>query len=166
ILDRRVLRMTYCGAAGGTTRREVAPVKLLFKDKSWYLQAFCLTAGDFRLFKISRILELAVTETTFPERFCASPPPVDGAFPPPAATAALRLRFPPGAAYRVYDEFERDCIEPQPDGSLLVSARFPMDGWVCGYLLSFGTDVEVLEPAALREELAQYARNIYEHHKS
>ncbi|HWP79137.1 MAG TPA: YafY family protein [Candidatus Acidoferrum sp.] len=165
ILDRKILRMTYCGASGGTSQREVMPLKLLFKDKNWYLQAFCLTAGDFRLFKISRMLELALTGDTFPEGFCA-PPPVDGALPPPAATAALRLRFSPGAAYRVYDEFERDCVEPQPDGSLLVSARFPMDGWVCGYLLSFGADVEVLEPAALREALAQYAKNIYEHHKS
>jgi predicted DNA-binding transcriptional regulator YafY len=67
-------------------------------------------------------------------------------------------------AFRVYDEFDRDGITPQPDGSLCVSVEFPIDGWVLSYLLSFGTDVEILEPAELRVEVAEYARNIYKHH--
>ena len=77
---------------------------------------------------------------------------------------ALKLRFSPAAAFRVYDEFDRAMVERQPDGSMLVSARLPKDGWVMSYLHSFGTEVEILEPLSLRAEVAAYARAIWQHH--
>ncbi|HML46179.1 MAG TPA: WYL domain-containing protein, partial [Clostridia bacterium] len=56
IFEKRVTRIQYCGASGAASKREIKPFKLIFKDKHWYLQAFCLKANDFRLFKISRIV--------------------------------------------------------------------------------------------------------------
>ena len=40
-----------------------------------------------------------------------------------------------------------------------------MDSWVVGYLFSFGTEVEVLEPLELRQQLYEYAQKIAAHHK-
>jgi predicted DNA-binding transcriptional regulator YafY len=165
ILEKRIIHMVYCGTSGSITERDVKPVRLVFKNRNWYLQAFCLQAEAFRLFKVSRMMELELTDNVFTESF-ADPPPLDGGDPPPFPGTAIRLRFPPSMAFRVYDEFDRGGITPQPDGSLCVSAEFPIDGWVFGYLLSFGTDVEILEPADLKADLADYAKNIYEHHKS
>lgn len=68
-------------------------------------------------------------------------------------------------AYRVYDEFEAENIGKQKDGSLIVSAEMPEDSWLIGYLLSFGTQAEVLEPAYLRKVLSNEARKIYEMNK-
>jgi predicted DNA-binding transcriptional regulator YafY len=165
ILEKRIMHMIYCGTSGNITERDVKPVRLVFKNKNWYLQAFCLQAEAFRLFKVSRIMELEVTDNTFTESF-TDLPSLDGGDPPPFPGTAIRLRFPPSMAFRVYDEFDRGSIAPQPDGSLCVSAEFPIDGWVFGYLLSFGTEVEILEPAHLKAELADYVKIIYEHHKS
>ena len=165
ILGKRVLHMTYCGAAGGVTMRDVMPFKLVFKDKNWYLQAFCLFAQAYRLFKVSRIMELAETGDTFTESF-ADIPPADVGDLPQGMVKGVRLKFSAGLAYRVYDEFDRDCIEPCPDGSFFVSARFPVDDWALGYLLSFGTEVTVIEPLELKDAVSQVAKNIYEHHKS
>ena len=33
ILGRQVLGLTYCGTSGGTTKRTIHPVKLIYKDK-------------------------------------------------------------------------------------------------------------------------------------
>ncbi|MPM27328.1 Protein PafC [bioreactor metagenome] len=165
ILGKRVLHMTYCGASGGVTQRDVMPFKLVFKDKNWYLQAFCLLAQGYRLFKVSRIMVLAPTGDTFTEDFC-NPPSADVGNLPESMVKGVRLKFSAGLAYRVYDEFDRDCIKPCPDGALLVSAQFPVDDWVMGYLLSFGTEVTVIEPKELKEAVSQVAKNIYEHHKS
>lgn len=165
ILGKRVLHVIYCGTSGSITERDVKPVRLVFKNKSWYLQAFCLKAEDFRLFKVSRIMELTLTDYTFTESF-VDLPSLDGDAPPPFQVSPIRLRFPSSMAFRVYDEFERDSIETQVDGSLCVAVEFPIDEWVYGYLLSFGTDVEILEPHDLREQLADFAKRIYEHHKS
>ncbi len=165
ILEKRVLDILYCNTLGDTSERSVLPFKLVFKDKSWYLQAFCEKADDYRLFKISRIVELTPTVRHFTKSF-EDAPPVEVEMPANAGSIPLKLNFAPSVAFRVYDEFDRSQIEKQPDGSMLVTADFPADGWVVGYLLSFGTAVRVISPARIRTELAAYAKNIYEHHKT
>ncbi|WP_102049492.1 helix-turn-helix transcriptional regulator [Pygmaiobacter massiliensis] len=164
ILDRQVLRLTYCGTSGETTGRSIHPLRLIYKDKHWYLQAFCLKAEDFRLFKVSRILELMPTGEQFDHDYEGEIPPIELDTPSNANTY-FKLKISGRLAFRVYDEFDRGSITPLPDGSLLVEAHFPMDSWVVGYLFSFGTDVEILEPPELRRELAEYAEKIAVHHK-
>lgn len=164
ILNHQLVSMTYCGASGKKSQRLVRPLRLVYKDKNWYLQGYCQHAEAFRLFKMGRILEAAPTGEHFT--------PIDSRDIPPAEIEtpsgfeeSLSLRFSPQVAFRIYDEFDRDCITEQPDGSLRVEVCFPMDRWVVSYLFSFGTDVEVLAPAALREELSAYAEKIAVHHK-
>lgn len=157
ILERRCLTFSYFNSEGISSVRKVQPAKLIYKSKAWYLQAFCLDKQDYRLFKVNRIQEPAVSM----ERFDRLPKPP--AIPPEAApknTVKLILRFASSAAYRVYDEFDDSCIEKQPDGSFIVCVEFPFDNWVCGWLLSFGASVEVMEPAYLRKVLVDKARAI------
>jgi len=165
ILEKHILHLLYCGTSGTLTERDVKPIKLVFKDKNWYLQAFCLKAEAFRLFKVHRIMELSLTDATFEDSF-TDPPSLDFDAPPPFPGTAIKLRFSPSMAFRVYEEFDRDSIELQLDGSLRVAVKFPIDGWVYSYLLSFGTEIDILEPSDLRGQIADYAKKIYEHHKS
>lgn len=165
ILEKRALDILYCNTLGDTSKRSVLPIKLIFKDKSWYLQAFCEKADDYRLFKINRIVELNVTNRRFTQSF-EDAPPVEIEMMPGTGCIPVKLRFAPSVAFRVYDEFDHKQIEKQADGSILVEADFPMDNWVVGYLFSFGNGVTVLEPEHLREALASYAKSIFEHHKT
>ena len=117
------------------------------------------------MFKAGRMLAIAVTGETFTEKYEGMLPPLE-AQAPPFATMHLQLRIRQRLAFRVYDEFDRGGITPLADGSLLVEADFPPDSWVAGYIFSFGTDVEVLEPDHLRQQLAEYAQKIADHHKT
>ncbi len=74
----------------------------------------------------------------------------------------ITLRFPAEMAYRVYDEFDKDQIQMQANGDLIASVRMPEDGWLTGFLLSFGTQVDILSPAYLKEVVAEQAKLIYE----
>jgi predicted DNA-binding transcriptional regulator YafY len=164
LLGRRALQIIYCSSNGEKSRRVILPNKLIFKDKSWYLHAFCKKAEEYRLFKLNRIVEMTVLD----ERFGDLPeeaPPIDPD-PPPAESALTHmwLRFKPAVAFRVFDEFNPAVITKEPGGSLLVSANFPQDAWVVSYLFSFGTDVTILDPAEVREQTAEYAQAIWEHH--
>ncbi|HNW85843.1 MAG TPA: YafY family protein [Candidatus Limiplasma sp.] len=165
ILEKRVLEVLYCGASGQTTRRKIKPFKLIFKDKNWYLQAFCLHAEDYRLFKMGRIMELSLCSETFEDTF-EDAPPIEMPSPPAPQPVTATLRFTPAVAFRVFDEFDRRSVEPQADGTLLVNAPFPLDSWAIGYLLTFGTEIEVLQPPALRAKIADLSKKIYEHHKT
>ncbi len=165
ILNCQVLNITYCGASGEKTQRAIKPLRLVYKDKNWYLQGYCLRANDFRLFKMGRILEAVPTGENFLPLDSKVIPTVELEMPSGFETP-LSLRFSPQVAYRVYDEFEHNSILEEPDNHLRVEVHFPIDNWTVSYLFSFGTDVEVLSPTALREELAAYAEKIYEHYKT
>lgn len=47
--------------------RQIEPMKLFFApgQNNWYLEAFCLTRKDWRLFRLDRIVQVKTTETWF-----------------------------------------------------------------------------------------------------
>ena len=53
-------------------------------------------------------------------------------------------------------------ISKKENGDLIVSAQMPEDEWLIGYLLSFGTQVDIIEPAYLKDIVAEQAQKIYE----
>ena len=78
----------------------------------------------------------------------------------------VTLRFPKEMSYRVYDEFDKTQIQRQENGDLIVSANMPEDSWLIGFLLSFGTRVDILSPAHLKEAVAEQAKLIYEKNRT
>ncbi len=158
VTRRRCVRISYVGANGGSSSRKIHPLKLLYKSRAWYVKAYCTEKEDFRLFRLSRIVRWELLE----EEFVPEPwpePPRQGDIP---EQYPVVLRFSGEAAYRVYDEFDVSQIVEQENGDLLVSAPLPQDGWLTGFLLSFGTQVEVVSPVSLRQVLAREAGAILE----
>ncbi len=157
ILEKRILHFRYTGA-DGASRRCVKPARLCYKASAWYMQGFCLKRGDWRTFKLSRMSALSLTQ----EHFAPLPPPPPIALQDGSRWPEVRLRFSPQAAFRVYDEFDPESILQDVDGGLIVTTRMPLaDGWLYGYLLSFGGAAQVLAPDGVRLALARYARQVY-----
>lgn len=157
VIRRRNVKLRYAGSYEDIHERTVQPYKLVYKAKAWYLQAFCTEKQDWRIFKLNRILDLEVLEEGFSQ---LNPPgPIEtfeGEYP------KVTLRFPKEMSYRVYDEFDKTQIQRQENGDLIVSANMPEDPWLIGFLLSFGTRVDILSPAHLKEAVAEQAKLIYE----
>ena len=149
ILERRIAEFDYYSTFGEKTRRRVEPVQLWFKSKAWYLKGFCLLRQDMRLFKLSRIRDISVTDEVFSERDLLAPPPNPGSDEHQKQDVTLTLKIAPEMTYRVLDEFGE--AEKQPDGSFIVTVTWPEDDWVYGTILSYGEHIEVLEPEYLRE---------------
>ena len=78
----------------------------------------------------------------------------------------ISLCFQKEMAYRVYDEFEGNEKEEMKNGELMVSSEMPEDNWLIDYLLSFGTQVTVIEPTYLKKILSDEAKKIYEKNKA
>lgn len=56
-----------------STHREIEPYKLIFKERDWYLYAFCRLRDAFRLFKVNRISSYELVNTYFIPRKIAIP---------------------------------------------------------------------------------------------
>lgn len=161
VLSRRIAAFDYVGSSGQKSHREVEPLRVVFKGRSWYLQAFCRLKQDYRTYKISRIRNLKVSDVTFdrslPESIGFD---VDRLTLKPEQTVTLKMKFAPELAYRVYDEYDDCNIETLEDGSLMATATYPYDEWVIGHILSYGSAVELVEPEHLRHEIGKRAKMI------
>lgn len=158
ILARRLLQFDYYGKNGQMRRRTVEPVKLLFKEYTWYLKAYCRERKDWRLFKLFRIKRLSVQEETFmPRAECISQEDAQQGREIQTDLnmnmMVVDVRIDKREAYRVYDRFEEEEIEVLPDGNFMVHFHLTMDDWGYGVLLSFGPSAEVLAPEAVRQEM-------------
>lgn len=162
ILERKIITFTYINNIGDKSIRRVEPLKLIFKVQAWCVQGFCLTKKDYRLFKISRMNELHVTDDFFAER------PIK----PPASTVvrtphiAIELHIAASGAYRVFDDFNEAAITTHADGSFTVHTSLPDGDWLYRFILSYGTAIEVIAPDSLRQTMHQQLTQILQHYKS
>lgn len=161
IIHQKCVKITYASSYEEITERIVQPLKLLYKSMSWYLKAYCTLKQDYRIFKLTRITNIEVqpdgfSYKEFPELKISSE----------QTYKKIVLRFPKEVAYRVYDEFDITQVEIQANGEFIVSIEMPEDAWLIGYLLTFGTQVDIIEPIHLKDVLAEQARKIYEKNKS
>jgi len=168
ILERRIATFDYYNTYGEKTFRRVEPMQLWFKSRAWYVKAFCLTKMGMRLYKLTRVKNLIVTEEHFPVRdLLSSETNIDSHANPQTpytknerTDMSIKLRIAPEMTYRVFDEFEEDMVEKQTDGSFIITVTYPEDNWVYGYVLSFGEYAEVLEPKHLRVIINAKAQKI------
>lgn len=139
----------------------IQPLKVLYKSMSWYLKAYCTEKQDYRIFKLTRIITLEMLSDTFDKKSFPELDEMSG-----QVYSTIVLRFAKEISYRVYDEFDNTQISTEENGDLIVSVEMPEDEWLIGYLLSFGTQVDIVEPAHLKDIVAKQAKSIYEKYKS
>jgi proteasome accessory factor C len=154
ISDRREVTFEYFSQGRGTVeQRRGRPLELFTHRGQWYLHAYCCTRHDERLFRLDRIRNLAVTDATFAVSTAARP-----SMPNPAsAEGQVRVRFSPTAAPYVRERFGSD-VRALPGGGAEVNVAGDSERWLTQWILSFGGEAEVIEPAWARQAVARAAR--------
>lgn len=152
ILSHKIIEFNYFGSSGEKTARRVEPMKLIFKINAWYLQAFCLTRNELRMFKIVRMADVRITEDPFTQMI-PEPLPGGGQEQETQKWIELCLNISADGAYRVYDEFKEKEITKNTDGSFTIMTTLPESDWLIRYILSFGSEAEVKSPQYIRDML-------------
>ena len=160
IIHQKCVKIAYASSYGEISERIVHPLKMAYKSMAWYLKAYCTQKQDYRIFKLTRIINLEVLTDGFPQRsFPVSEENSEQIY------KKIVLCFSQNVAYRVYDEFDKMQIQQQENGDLIVTVNMPQDEWLVGFLLSFGTQVEIIEPVSLKRVICENAKKIYEKNK-
>jgi len=159
VIQHRCVELAYTNPDGAIVPLSVRPLKLAFCSGGWYVKAVC--QEECRMLRLSHIVKWKATPETFtPQAFPEEPP----ASPQEPLTQVV-LRFPKELACRVYDKFDSSLVAQKRDGTLELKQELPVDDRLIGFLLSLGPQAKVAAPAALREELARLAKEIYENNK-
>ncbi len=153
ILHKNTLKFHYYNAEGEFSERLVEPMQLVFKGQSWYVYGFCRVKNDYRMFRLSRMKKLTLTDDTFTRKIPEKQDTAAKAKTEPFVPLVMKVEAK--LAHRVWDEFQRDAIEQQPDGSFTVTLSLPENEWLYGYILSFGDSGEVLAPPHMRQLIQQ-----------
>nr|WP_221373901.1 WYL domain-containing protein [Actinoplanes polyasparticus] len=154
VVRRRSVRFRYKDA-----RREADPWGLIDKDGLWYLIAG--TPKGRRTFRLDRVTDLEVTAETFerPAGFT-----LDTAWDEVVGTIEERrsrtwatLLIPERFVWVLRDHFGRHCRpgDVLDDGRVRVQVGAPTPRDIARTLSGWGSVVEVLDPPAVREELAR-----------
>lgn len=153
VRERRCVRLEYV-ARSGRGERVVEPVRLVYKQSSWYLHAFCRKREAFRLFKLKRIAALDVLGDTFEPRdapplalVAADAPlllPPDDEAP---GTFLVELEYDAADEFALAETVDARFLERRPDEAVGV-ARFRTDNaaWVRGLTGFLGDIVRIRKP--------------------
>lgn len=150
IIRKQIVTFVYFNTSGTKSMRRVEPIKLIFKVKAWYLKAYCYDKKAFRTFKISRMVNIEISDDVFVQRTPreSTAEPEDNHI---LEFIDIRLKISPEGAYRVYDDFNEKEISKHEDGSFTVLTSMPRGDWLSNYLLSYGPVIESIEPQSLRD---------------
>ena len=166
VWQERKLQLVYERGDGATVERLVDPLGLVAKGSLWYLIA--AVEGDLRTYRVSRVRGATITEQP-----CAWPEGFDLATYWEQSSAQFKanlprypavLRVDPAILPRMRSESRYARVErqepPDDDGWVRLHMRFEVEHSACEYVLSYGTQIEVIEPPELRELVIRTAQAI------
>ncbi|MGK2929840.1 MAG: helix-turn-helix transcriptional regulator [Acidimicrobiales bacterium] len=164
IADDRVLHIGYFShARNESTVRDIEPLRRFATDGAWYLDAFCRSSGDHRVFRVDRITAVETTDDHF-ER--TDPRTSLAAFEPARSLDRVTIEIPPSAGW-VIDQYPHEAVEDVADGRRRVTLAVSARPWLERLLLRIGPDAQVVSgPDDLRDAGAQAARRILQRYSS
>ncbi len=165
IANNILCNITYQDSNGAVSQRKIEPMTLVFKSTAWYLFAYCTMREDFRIFKVGRVVRLAMLAETF-RRKNVSWSQYDTMDTGSTKMIGLVIRFSKKIRHIVEEYFEHSQLEDLPSGDMIATFELPNNDWIISYLLSLGDDAELLEPKYLRtilQKKAEKISNLYKH---
>ena len=154
IADRQCVIITYDDQRSSNTERKLEPCRIVIAKGRLFLFAFCLLRQEFRIFRLDRIQEVrASSEIITPNREQAAQVLLDAAW-------GVEISAPRCCRIIFYGDSARAAKERrwhisqvcrwQENGSLEFTVTTGSTVEIGRWLLSFGGEVEVLEPPELK----------------
>jgi len=171
LAERRQIRIAYAtgSRSGEITERVVEPYHIMAYGRSWHMIAYDHRRQEILQFKVDRVLKAEILDTTYviPEDFDLDTYLGDawglmrGAAGEPELVVLL---FEPEAGRWVAEESWHKSQESEimPDGRVRVTFHVGVTPEMVHWLLYYGSRVQILEPAWLRERVAEEHRRAAE----
>lgn len=140
------------------SKRKLEPYHLVFQWSNWYVWGYCTQREDYRMFKLTRMTELVLTDEKcdnreVPEYVCNKLRHTEGEI-------EITVKFDDSVKWRIIDEFGIDFLKYDENGSIIVTFTWSDIPAFYQYILSFGDKAEIVEPMEYRREFAELLKNM------
>lgn len=147
----------------GESRRMIEPYHLVFQWSNWYVWGYCTQRKDYRMFKLTRMTELALAnekcaDRTVPEYICDKLRHTNGEI-------EITVKFDDSVKWRIIDEYGMDFLEYDENGEIIVPFTWSDIPAFYQYILSFGDKAEIIEPEKYRQDFAELLKNMQKKYK-
>jgi predicted DNA-binding transcriptional regulator YafY len=168
IREHRTVNMNYQSSqVPHPSARGLDPYALVHCWGWWYVIGFCLVHREIRTFRVDRISEVTLSETSFSQTPGFNLQDYLKNEMQTQPQVAARLRFEADAAHILGgNQSYWETLEPQPDGAIEVTFSAPTLEWAASTALAYGPAVEVLEPPALRVMVAEWLETTVRKYKA
>lgn len=157
--ENRFLYFKYSDRDSKKSTRKVEPYRLILKDSNWYLQGYCISRQDFRIFKLSRISELKILDDTFSSReFNAKP--LDSETWIKKKLITIKLLVDKSLEEKILEFCDEENIKAYSNDKLIVNFPFTEDDFGYNILLGFGDKCECIEPEHVRTEIIRRIKSL------
>ena len=151
----------YFGGNREKSSRCIEPYRLTLKEGNWYLQGYCRIKEDFRVFKLSRISNIEVLDSTFvPREFHTKQ--LDGTGWIEKRLVTIKLLVDWSLREQMIERCGEDNVKPYGNDKFIVDFPFVEDDLGYNILLGFGDKCECLEPENVRKELISRIKKLLE----
>jgi predicted DNA-binding transcriptional regulator YafY len=162
IRERKAARITYVNAYGDGSERIIEPVALNYRWYAWYLLAYCRTKQDYRVFKLARISGLEITDMPHIKEHGDPAVLLEQSFQETnRACTEVTLLCKAAVKVQIREYLGGTITKTMDNGDFLMRLTVLEDErmWYAK-LLSFGNQIEVIEPEELKTRLADTAEKI------
>lgn len=166
LVQRRILALEYfSNHRDSFTKRQVEPLALLYYSNHWHLIAYCRLREDYRDFRTDRIKALRTCDEIFAEHKEFSVKAYLQNLYRLENPQVVQVIFAPETARWVRERNPFGLVEAQErERGVLLTFMVPRLDAIADWLLSFGTNIEIVSPCELKDLLAEKARKLSAHY--
>ena len=143
---------------GGESRRMIEPYHLVFQWSGWYVWGYCAHREDYRMFKLTRMTGLTLTDEKIPDRnvpeyICDKQWDNTGGI-------EVTVKFDNSVKWRIIDEFGTGSLKYNEKGDIIVTITWSNVLVLYQYVLSFGDKAEIVAPMKYRQDFAKFLKKM------
>lgn len=142
----------------GESRRIIEPYHLVFQWSNWYVWGYCTQREDYRMFKLTRMTELAMANEKSADRLV--PKYVCDKLRHTNGEIEITVKFDDSVKWRIIDEYGMDILGYDENGNIMVTFTWSDIPAFYRYILSFGDQAEIIEPEKYRQDFAELLKNM------
>ncbi|AWK51564.1 YafY family transcriptional regulator [Clostridium beijerinckii] len=155
----RLMSFEYSAQNAIKSQRKIEPYRLVLKNSSWYLQGYCTSRNDFRVFKLSRISSLELLEETFiPREFDYKALEVSKNR--EKKSVPIKLLIDESLRDSMIEFCGEENIESYDNNKFIACFPFIEDDFSYSMILRLGDKCECLEPENVRLEVIRRVKNL------